>query len=363
MNKVSFIKKHSVYIFFVMIILLLTSQVQLKAVGFTGNSFPDISEDLEECRNDLLKGENVNLLEIQDKLNRISEKLESSKMADYVKPLFSDTAEALAKLKFEVAQRNNSSIGKSFSDAIEKIKNIKKQCSWIIKPAQPMSEAENVCPAQPCKGEPGYGKDWLVFPPSQSAPGKSKLQPTGFIFYPGGLVDPRAYSVSARAIAAEGFLVVIPKMPSNLAVMGINKANQIMLEFPEIRRWVIGGHSLGGAMAAKYTGKNPGKIHGLALWAAYPSCSDDLSKLSIPALTIYGTNDLIAKQKKLNESMVLMPADSSRIVLIGANHGQFGFYGVHPGDGRALMSRHEQTEKTVFHTVKLLRKVALQPWP
>ncbi|MFN2221966.1 MAG: alpha/beta hydrolase, partial [Candidatus Promineifilaceae bacterium] len=69
----------------------------------------------------------------------------------------------------------------------------------------------------------------------------------GLIYYPGGLVDPEAYAVTAQGIADAGYLVVIPKMPLNLAFTGINRADGIRADFPEIESWVIGGHSLGGA--------------------------------------------------------------------------------------------------------------------
>ena len=60
--------------------------------------------------------------------------------------------------------------------------------------------------------------DWYVFEPADSTP------ETGLIFYPGGYVDPRAYAPAAREIAAAGYLVVIPTMPLNLAVLGANQA-------------------------------------------------------------------------------------------------------------------------------------------
>ena len=39
-----------------------------------------------------------------------------------------------------------------------------------------------------------------------------RQQKTGFIFYPGALVDPRSYAPTAQAIAAQGYLAVIVKM-------------------------------------------------------------------------------------------------------------------------------------------------------
>lgn len=39
---------------------------------------------------------------------------------------------------------------------------------------------------------------WLIFSPAQTTP------TTGFIFYPGGRIDPRGYASLMRAIASEG---------------------------------------------------------------------------------------------------------------------------------------------------------------
>ncbi len=89
----------------------------------------------------------------------------------------------------------------------------------------------------------------------------------GLIYYPGGLVDPEAYAVTAQGIADAGYLVVIPKMPLNLAFTGINRADRIRADFPEIESWVIGGHSLGGAMAAEYAKNHEDSLDGLIMYA------------------------------------------------------------------------------------------------
>ena len=45
-------------------------------------------------------------------------------------------------------------------------------------------------------------------------------------------------------------LCVLVKMPCNLAVLDRNAADSIPERFSEVTDWYIGGHSLGGAMAA-----------------------------------------------------------------------------------------------------------------
>jgi pimeloyl-ACP methyl ester carboxylesterase len=98
----------------------------------------------------------------------------------------------------------------------------------------------------------------------------------GLVSYPGGKVEPAAYARSAQAIAAEGFLVVIPPVPLNLAVLAPDRAGDVMAAYPDVTSWVVGGHSLGGAMAGRFTASRPDDVRGLALWAAFPD--GDLSE-------------------------------------------------------------------------------------
>ena len=100
----------------------------------------------------------------------------------------------------------------------------------------------------------------------------------GFIFYPGGLVDAAAYTPLMKAIADQGITAIITPMPLDLAVFSINQANDVIAAFPEIKTWIIGGHSLGGSMAAQYVKDNPTKVQGVVFMAAYPADNVDLSQ-------------------------------------------------------------------------------------
>jgi hypothetical protein len=190
---------------------------------------------------------------------------------------------------------------------------------------------------------------WYVFRPTDSEPA------TGFIFYPGGRVDPRAYAPAARAIAAQGYLVVITPMPLNLAIFGIEKASDVIQAFPAIKRWAIGGHSLGGSMAASYVNRHPQAIQGLVLWASYPADSDSLAGRSLMVVSIYGTRD--GQLDKLEKSGALLPSNTTWVKIDGGNHAQFGWYGVQPGDGQATISRAAQQSQIVAATAQLLKEI------
>jgi hypothetical protein len=191
--------------------------------------------------------------------------------------------------------------------------------------------------------------DWLVFMPT------GEVADVGFIFYPGGLVDYRAYAPLARDIAEQGYLSVITPMPLNLAVFGINEAANVQAAYPEIEEWVIAGHSLGGAMAAQFASTSPDSVDGLAFLAAYPAV--DLSDHTFEVSSIYGTNDGVADDQAFRDSVALLPANAVFVPIEGGNHAQFGFYGDQRGDNPATITREEQQAQTVAAILDLLARV------
>jgi len=192
-------------------------------------------------------------------------------------------------------------------------------------------------------------KKWMVFSPINTS------TKTGVIIYPGGHVDPRAYAPLAKEIARSGYLVIMPPMPLNLAVFDINVADEIIEANPDIDRWIIGGHSLGGAMAAEYVAANSSKVDGLFLWASYSAESTDLSNISnLKVLSIYGTEDGGAAE--IVHSWQRSPSDTIWVEMEGANHAQFGWYGIQPGDGVATISREEQQDWILRETLTFIEK-------
>lgn len=193
---------------------------------------------------------------------------------------------------------------------------------------------------------------WLVFTPV------TPTATTGFIFYPGGLVDPRAYAPAARAIAAEGYLVAIVPMPFNLAVLAPNRGLDVMAAYPTIERWAVGGHSLGGAMAANFAANQSEAIKALILWAAYPASNNSLvQRENLQVTSIYGTNDGLATLDKLEESRALLPPDSNFVAIEGGNHAQFGWYGAQDGDNPAIISHETQEAQTITATLAALAAI------
>lgn len=174
----------------------------------------------------------------------------------------------------------------------------------------------------------------------------------GLIYYPGGLVDPEAYAVTAQGIADAGYLVIIPKMPLNLAFTGINRADDIQAEFPEITSWVIGGHSLGGAMAAEYAKSNTARLDGLIMYASYPANNEEFIDFPIPILSITASKDPGSPQQRAFYDVI---ADSATLFVVeGGNHRQYADYEYQPNDGIPTISAQEQQEELIQATVQFL---------
>ena len=217
---------------------------------------------------------------------------------------------------------------------------------WAETPLGPMPEALAALESDELvRVEQG---EWYVFRPVEGT------QDTGLIIYPGGRVDPRSYAPQARALAEEGYLAIIVPMPLNLAVFGSERAQDVIAAYPEIQHWVIGGHSLGGAMAARFAFQHPGAVQGLDLWAAYPASSDDLSGYDLQVVSMIGSLDGLGTAQGIEETKHLLPPGTNFITIEGGNHSQFGWYGDQPGDAQATISREEQQEQVLQATLKLL---------
>lgn len=174
----------------------------------------------------------------------------------------------------------------------------------------------------------------------------------GLIYYPGGLVEPEAYAVTAQGIADAGYVVVVPKMALNLAVLETNRADDIQSDFPLIESWTIGGHSLGGAMAADYAKNNVDRLAGLIMFASYPANNEEFINFPIPILTIIATNDPGAPEQ---EAFYEVVSDSAqRVVIEGGNHRQYADYPFQADDGIATISAAAQQEQIIAATIQFL---------
>lgn len=116
------------------------------------------------------------------------------------------------------------------------------------------------------------------------------------------------------------------------------RAAAVMAEH-DYARWYLGGHSLGGAVAANYAAAEPEGLEGLVLLSAYPTkpLAPELRELSL-----YGTEDGVLSLARLEQGRQFAPPESEELVIEGGNHAQFGSYGAQRGDGAATIAPEEQ---------------------
>ncbi len=218
---------------------------------------------------------------------------------------------------------------------------------WAVNPSQPGADA--LAALQSDKDVTvRQTEKYIVFEPV------SAVSPTGFIFYPGGHVEYRAYAPILHMIAARGFLVVLVPVRLNLAFFDIEAGAPALDDFPQIKTWVAGGHSLGGVASALFAEKFP-QIRGLIYWASYPA-NANLKNSGIRMLSIYGTRDGGLKDgAMIKQYSAFEPDDTIFVVIKGGNHGQFADYGPQPGDNPAEISSQEQWRQTTDATVSFLK--------
>ncbi len=222
---------------------------------------------------------------------------------------------------------------------------------WAFTPLGPAPRAEDALES----GEGvvvrrvGYGWD---FAPDDVTP------ETGIVFYPGGRIDPRSYAPLARRLAEEGYLVAVIDAPLNLAVFAPGAAGRVIDGHAELDRWVVGGHSLGGAMAASWAEDAPEAVEGLVLLAAYAPSGADLADSGLSVLSVRGDMDGVLDPADVEEGRARLPEDSRFVVLEGANHSQFGSYGKQVGDRTASMDGVEQRRRTVHEIVDMFGRPA-----
>ncbi|ATF11688.1 alpha/beta fold hydrolase [Brevibacillus sp. HB1.2] len=209
---------------------------------------------------------------------------------------------------------------------------------WYLQPYQPDQAALTAM-----QGGEGITvmdtNDWIIFQGGES-------REPGLILYPGALVKPESYAPIARALAGYGYHVFLARMPLNLAVSDMTRATQVLKAYPN-KTFVIGGHSLGGTMAAQFAANHPDRISGVFLLGAYPNSQGNLKKVNLPVLSLLGSRDGVIHIEKFEESKQYLPERTVYMSIEGGNHSQFGSYGSQEGDQPAAITPQEQWQQTV----------------
>jgi pimeloyl-ACP methyl ester carboxylesterase len=176
------------------------------------------------------------------------------------------------------------------------------------------------------------------------------------IFFPGGLADPKAYSPLCKKIAERGYTCHIIKMSFRLPQRDYQKISG-MFDLKS-GRYVIGGHSQGGKMAAQFVYENPRLMKGLFLMGTSHPRDISLSNQSIPAIKFYAKNDGLASVEEVLENKDKLPINAKLILIEGGNHSQFGYLGTLLMDDNADITLEEQQSIVLENLVNFLNEIS-----
>lgn len=239
----------------------------------------------------------------------------------------------------------------------------------------------------PAAGPPQVGDDVVVLESATRITLAPTTTPTGtgLVFQPGARVDARAYVGTLEPLARAGHLVVVVKQPLGIGFLATGAFERARGDHPEVQRWAVGGHSLGGTVAsldaaahapgragdpadpAGLTGTagtagtagpaqdGPAPVVGLLLWASYPA-SDIGAALdgTVEVLSVWATEDGLATPADIEASCALLPAGARFVAVDGAAHASFGDYGPQPGDGTPTIDGADARAQVAALSAELL---------
>lgn len=194
---------------------------------------------------------------------------------------------------------------------------------------------------------------------------------TGVFFQPGARVDARAYAAILRPLAESGYTVVITKQPLGIAFLASTAFDSAKPAYPGITRWVVGGHSLGGTVAAIHADSGDADrsasdtnasdtaapVVGLLLYASYPAGNVSRS-LTAEVLSLWGTHDGLATPDQVQASQANLPVRSTFTAIDGGVHAFFGDYGPQPGDGQPTISHDDARDQIARVSVEFVRSLS-----
>lgn len=185
---------------------------------------------------------------------------------------------------------------------------------------------------------------WLFEPIGRAADARS------LVFFPGGLVDARAYAPLMQSVARGGHRALLVRTPWRGA-FGHAEAPATLAQAHATMQtlgggWVVGGHSRGGKAAAAYAQRYPDAVDALVLVGTSHPRDFSLRDAPFAVVQVLGDRDPIASVTRADRNRHHLPEGATRHVLRGANHSQFGDYGFQPGDRFARMPRDAQRAAT-----------------
>jgi pimeloyl-ACP methyl ester carboxylesterase len=190
--------------------------------------------------------------------------------------------------------------------------------------------------------------DAVVMAPSSGATG------IGLVFFAGAHIDASAYAYKLSGLVDAGVTVVIARPVLSLAILEFRPLTTFTGLGTGVSTWYVGGHSLGGVRACQYANDDY-TVAGLILFGSY--CAIDLSRSSLPVLSVSGSRDGLSTPADIRRSAKLLPDISTFVQIRGADHASFGDYGPQAGDRSATVSDPSMRTKLTTDIIAFMRTV------
>ncbi|GAA4722899.1 hypothetical protein GCM10023216_10310 [Isoptericola chiayiensis] len=201
-----------------------------------------------------------------------------------------------------------------------------------------------------------------------------ELAPTGepsgtaLLYQPGAKVEARAYAAVLRPLAEAGHTVVVVQQPLGIGFLATGAFDDARDARPEVDRWVLGGHSLGGVVAATQADDDASDegtsgdedavapVAGLLLHASYPA-GDVSDTLTAAVASVSGSEDGLTTPAAIEDSRADLPAGTTFTVVEGAVHAFFGDYGPQPGDGTPTIDHDDARQQISAASLRFMDAV------
>lgn len=197
--------------------------------------------------------------------------------------------------------------------------------------------------------------DWLVMTPNNTAP------TIGIVFYAGAYCDVRGYTPVLKKVAAAGYLIVAPTMPFDFSIFAPDIADSVRAAYPEIKHWVIAGHSMGGAMAGRYAYANQDNLAGLVVFDSYPPKPNSLADSKLPILLFERARADGTQDQKFIDNAKLYPEKTPKILIPGGQHMYYGSFdgGSYVEAWEPGIKRSAQQQIVIEAMIKGLEEISL----
>jgi predicted esterase len=190
--------------------------------------------------------------------------------------------------------------------------------------------------------EPGLFDLFLPPGATTSSNKTSTFLRAGFIFFPGALVEYRAYTGVAKKLSTQGILVVLfntehfHRLPLEIFdcnMESIQKAISLIdTKYSlQCQEWSIGGHSMGSFTSQQIVLKHPGFFQSIVLLGTYRPLLIEDSDIDI--LVVQATRDGMGEpyrqgpqRQQFLDSFAKLKQRKSLHDIKGGNHGGFGDY-------------------------------------